>query len=223
VQNKVAGVIVAYGLTNRDALRKLQRHEVPFVVLDDELEAAYADMTCILMNNIKGSLLAVQHFVSLGVSSIAYVTEPLYNLALRHRLEGFQQAISQFGLHCPSVYIAEDAGGYDKITQGYLAAGRVLDESKPRGIFVSTDQMALGVLKKLHELHVRIPSEIAVIGYDDIPVASIVRPSLTTISQPVQTMCILGSKVLLGLIDGEQEPGRKLVLEPSIVVRESAP
>jgi DNA-binding LacI/PurR family transcriptional regulator len=223
VQNKVAGVIIAYGLTNRDALHKLQRHEVPFVVLDDELEEAYADMTCILMNNIKGSLLAVQHFVSLGVSNIAYVTEPLYNLALRHRLEGFQQAISQFGLHCPAVYIAEDAGEYDKITQGYLAAGRVLDESKPRGIFVSTDQMALGVLKKLYELHVRIPSEIAVIGYDDIPVASIVRPSLTTISQPVQTMCILGSKVLLGLIDGEQEPGRKLVLEPSIVVRESAP
>ncbi len=223
IQNKAAGVVIGYGLTNRECIQKLDRYNVPYVVLDDDLNEAATDTVCVLMNNVKGSFLAVQHFVSLGVSEIAYITEPLYNLALRHRMEGFTKAMEEFHLHCPTVYIAESTGEYDKIRQGYIGAGEVLTQGKPRGIFVSTDQMALGVLKKLYELRVRVPADIAVIGYDDIPVASIVRPTLTTISQPVQTMCILGSKMLLGMIDGENEAVHKMVLEPSIVVRESAP
>lgn len=223
IQNKVAGVIVGYGLSNRESVKKLERYDVPYVVLDDDLDETISDTACVLMNNIKGGYLAVQHFVSLGISEIAYITEPLYNLALRHRLEGFKQAIDQFSLRCPIAYVVECSEEYDKITQGYIAAGEVLGQGRPRGIFVSTDQMALGVLKKLHELRVKIPADIAVIGYDDIPVASIVRPSLTTISQPVQTMCILGTKVLMGMIDGDEDPVHKIVLEPSIVIRESAP
>lgn len=223
IQNKVAGVIIGYGLSNRESIQKFERYNVPYVVLDDDLNETATDTACVLMNNVKGSFLAVQHFVSLGISEIAYITEPLYNLALRHRLEGFKQAMSQFNLPCPTTFIAESSGEYDKITQGYLAAGEVLAQGRPRGIFVSTDQMALGVLKKLHELRVKIPGEVAVIGYDDIPVASIVRPSLTTISQPVQTMCILGTKMLVGMINGDKDPIHKMVLEPSIVIRESAP
>ncbi len=223
IQNKAAGVIIGYGLTNRECIQKLERYNVPYVVLDDDLNETAVDTACVLMNNVKGSFLAVQHFVSLGVSEIAYITEPLYNLALRHRLEGFKKAMDEFHLSCPTVYVAESSGEYDKIRQGFIGAGEVLAKGKPRGIFVSTDQMALGVLKKLHELRVRVPADIAVIGYDDIPVASIVRPSLTTISQPVQTMCILGTRMLLGMIDGENEPVHKMILEPSIVIRESAP
>lgn len=223
IQNKVAGVIIGYGLTNPEPLQKLERYNVPFVVLDDDPDEVCKEAPRILMNNIKGSFLAVQHFVSLGISDIAYITEPLYNLALRHRLDGFKKAIDDFGLRCPGVFVAENTGEYDKITQGYVVAGQMLTQVKPRAVFVSTDQMALGVLRKLRELRIKIPDEIAVIGYDDIPMASIVRPSLTTISQPAQTMCILGTKYLLGAIEGHKEPNYRLVLEPSIVIRESAP
>jgi DNA-binding LacI/PurR family transcriptional regulator len=223
VQNKVAGVIIGYGLTNRECIQKLKRHNVPFVVLDDDLDENATETPCILMNNIKGSFLAVQHFVSLGISDIAYITEPIYNLALKRRLEGFMQAIDQFGLLDPQIHIAESKGEYDIITQGYTGAGEVLSRGKPGGIFVSTDHMALGVLKKLHELGIRIPKDIAVIGYDDVALSSVVRPSLTTISQPVMTMCIQGTKILLGMINGSKDPVRKMILEPSIVIRESAP
>jgi DNA-binding LacI/PurR family transcriptional regulator len=223
IQNKVAGVIIGYGLTNRECTHKLDKYNVPYVVLDDDIDEDSAETPCILMNNIKGSFLAVQHFVSLGIVEIAYISEPMYCLALRHRLEGFKQAMEQFGLSCPVICITEVKGEYDLLAQGYVGAGEVLAKVKPAGILVSTDQMALGVLNKLHELGLRIPQDIAIIGYDDVPLSSIARPSLTTINQPVRTMCIQGTKMLLGMIKGSQDPIRKMVLEPSIVIRESAP
>jgi DNA-binding LacI/PurR family transcriptional regulator len=223
IQNKVAGVIIGYGLTNRACEQKLEKYHVPHVVLDDDLDEDSAETPCVLMNNIKGSFLAVQHFVSLGISEIAYITEPIYCLALRHRLEGFKQAIDQFGLPHLTIHVSETKGEYDLLTEGYIGAAEVLSKGKPGGILVSTDQMALGVLKRLRELGIRIPADIAVIGYDDVPLSSIVTPSLTTINQPVMTMCIQGTKMLLGMINGGKDPVRKMVLEPSIVIRESAP
>lgn len=223
IQNKAAGVIICYGLTNRECIIKLKRYNVPYVVLDDDPDQDANEVPCILMNNIKGSFLAVQHFVSLGISDITYITEPIYNLALKHRLEGFKKAVTEFGLRNYTIHIAADTKECDKIKQGYISAGEVLTQGKPEGIFVSTDQMAFGVLKKLHEMYINIPKDIAVIGYDNVAISSIITPGLTTINQPVATMCIQGTKMLLSMINGNMEPVQKMMLEPSIVIRESAP
>ena len=226
IEQKVAGVMVCYGLANIDALRKFSTYNVPFVVLDDDAQGHNIDAPCVLVNNIKGSFLAVQQFVSLGISKISFCSETLYNSALKDRHQGFILAIKAFSLenHLQHVYIAgEDVDQNDKITLGYNASEEILSKSKPEGIFAVNDEMAIGVMKKVAELGLRIPQDIAVIGYDNVPLSSVIVPSLTTVNQPLMTMCIQGTNILRNLIHGGENLKRRIMLEPSIIIRESAP
>jgi len=117
IQQKVAGVIICYGLTNRVCYKKLQKHNIPFVVIDDEINESDLEIPCILVNNIKGSNLVVRHFISSGIKDIAYCSEPLYNTALRERYEGFKRAMEESGLTINNnmVYIAKENNEYEKI------------------------------------------------------------------------------------------------------------
>jgi len=226
IEQKVAGVLVCYGLANKLTLKKFVNYAVPFVVLDDDLQQDVVDAPCVLINNIKGSFLAVQHFVSLGISKIAYCTEPIYNKSLQDRYDGFMLAINEFGLqqHLQHVYVGDDNTDIsDMIWAGYIAAGEILSKSRPEGIFAVNDDMAIGVIRRLKENQIRVPQDIAVIGYDNVPLSNMISPTLTTINQPVHTMCIQGAAMLQNLIEGKEDLRRKIMLEPSIIVRESAP
>jgi len=226
IEQKVAGVVVGYGLANTQLLRKFVSYNVPFVVLDDDLQMEHIETSCVLTNNIKGSFLAVQQFVSLGISDIAFCSESTFNKALKERYEGFMQAINDFSLqkHLQHVYIApSDIDQSDKIALGYRAAEEILAKSNPRGIFATNDEMAIGVIRKLKESGIRIPEDIAVVGYDNVPLSAIISPTLTTINQPVSTMCIQGANMLQDLMSGKENPRRSIMLEPNIIVRESAP
>jgi DNA-binding LacI/PurR family transcriptional regulator len=225
IQQKVAGVVICYGLTNRDCYKKLQKYNIQFVVIDDELNEIEGTAPSILINNIKGSFLAVKHFVSSGIKDIAYCSEPLYNYALRERYGGFTLAMNEYGLNINNdmVYIADEKNIYEKINLGYIAAGEILSRSEPRGIFASSDQIAFGVIKRLNKLGIRIPRDIAVIGYDNVPFSSVISPSLTTINQPIKNMSTKGVGILLEMIENQEVIKEKMILEPNIIVRESAP
>lgn len=225
IQQKVAGVIICYGLTNRECCEKLYNHNIPFIDIDDESDNVKWDSPCVLVNHIKGSFLAVQHFISLGVKEIAYISEPLYNTALKDRYEGFLLAMMEFGLNVnqDAIYIAKKENEYEKIQLGYIATREILSKTKPRGIFAATDQIAFGVLKRLNETKLKIPQEIAVIGYDNVPFSSVISPSLTTINQPIRTMCIQGTNALFKAVKKDKDIKGKITLEPSIIIRESAP
>ena len=225
IQQKVEGVIICYGLTNRECYKKLYKHNVPFVDIDDETDKAEGGAACVRVNHIKGSFLAVQHFISLGIKDIAYCSEPLYNSALRDRHEGFLRAIKEFGLTINNdmVYIANKENDYEKINLGYIATKEILSKSKPEGIFAATDQIAFGVIKRLNEMRIKIPNDIAVIGYDNVPFSSVISPSLTTVSQSIRTMCIQGAGTLFKIIKGDEDIENRIILEPDIVIRESAP
>ena len=98
IQQKIAGIIICYGLTNRECYKKLYKHNIPFVDIDDETYNDEGGAPSVLVNNIKGSFLAVQQFVSMGIKDIAFCSEPLYSNALKDRYEGFLQAMKEFGL-----------------------------------------------------------------------------------------------------------------------------
>ncbi|MDZ7838584.1 MAG: LacI family DNA-binding transcriptional regulator [Actinomycetota bacterium] len=225
IQQKVAGVIVCYGLTNRECYKKLQTYNVQFVAIDDEVKEANGQAPSILINNIRGSFLAVKHLVSLGIKDIAYCSEHLYSYALRERYQGFLEALDEFGLtvNQEMIYIADKKHGYEKINLGYMATKEILSRSRPRGIFASNDQIAFGIIKRLNEMKIKIPQDIAVIGYDNIPFSSVLSPSLTTVNQPIKTMSVQGVKTLLKTIRQEDNIKKRLLLEPNLVVRESAP
>lgn len=225
IQQKVEGVIICYGLTNRECYKKLYKHNVPFVDIDDETDEDEGGVASILVNNIKGSFLAIQHFISLGIKDIAYCSEPLYNSALRDRHEGYLRAMKEFGLTVNDdiVYIANEDNEYEKINLGYIATKEILSKSRPGGIFAATDQIAFGVIKRLNEMRIKIPNDIAVIGYDNVPFSSVISPSLTTISQPIKMMCTQSTGTLFKAIKKDENIKNRIMLEPDLVIRESAP
>jgi len=225
IQQKVEGVIICYGLTNRECYKKLFKHNVPFVDIDDETDEDEGGVASILVNNIKGSFLAVQHFVSLGIRDICYCSEPLYNNALKDRYEGYLRAMKEFGLTVDNdmIHIASKENDYEKINLGYMATKEILSKSKPGGIFAATDQIAFGVIKRLRELKINIPEEIAVIGYDNVPFSSVISPSLTTLNQPIKTMSVQGADTLFKIINRDKNIKNRTILEPDLVIRESAP
>ena len=121
IQQKVAGVIICYGLTNRECYKKLYKHNIPFVVIDGDTDME-EETPCIFVNHIKGSFLVVKHFISMGITDIAYCSEPLYNIALRNRYEGFRNALREFGLaeNSDRIYIANEKNEYEKIEVAIL-------------------------------------------------------------------------------------------------------
>lgn len=224
IQQKVAGVIICYGLTNRECYKKLYKHNIPFVVIDGDTDME-EETPCIFVNHIKGSFLVVKHFISMGITDIAYCSEPLYNIALRNRYEGFRNALREFGLaeNSDRIYIANEKNEYEKIEVGYIAAKEILSKGKPGGIYAANDQMAFGVIKRLNEMKISIPQDVAVIGYDDVPFSSISSPSLTTINQPIKKICTRGTDILYKMIRKDGNIDMKVTFEPNIVIRHSAP
>jgi DNA-binding LacI/PurR family transcriptional regulator len=225
IQQKVAGVIICYGLTNRDCYKKLYNHNIPVITIDDRTGKSEGEVSNILVNNIKGSFLAVQHFYSLGIKDICYISEPLYNIALRERYEGFLMAVKEFDIDLKpeNIFIADKDKEYEKIDLGYTAVEEVLKRTNARGIFAANDQLAFGIIKRLKETGIDIPEDIAIIGYDNVPFSSVISPSLTTLNQPIELMCTRGIKKLFKIKKGVEKIKSRVMLEPSLIVRESAP
>ncbi len=182
---------------------------IPF---DKESETFYVDG-----ENEKGSFAAAQHLIGLGREKIATITGPQNMGAAQDRHKGFSDALAQAGLS-PVAVIEGDYSAQ----RGAAAARRLLEEQVDfDGIFVANDLMAAAVVRTLLEAGVRVPEDVAVVGFDDAAVATEVTPALTTVRQPIRAQGELMADVLLRALAGENPPGVSM-LPTSLVVRESA-
>jgi len=194
------------------------REELPIVLIDREVKG-YSIPT-VTLDNVYGGQLVVDFLFSLGHSKIAFVTSD-FTEAERHRLEGYLAAHRNRGLTVDKTYIISQSeelwhiGGCPKLL-------RILSQNDgPTALFASNDYKALQVLRLLKTNNISVPDEISVVGYDDIEVASIVHPALTTVHQPIDKMIDLGVKMLLKQINGEGERSEQRVMKPWLVERES--
>lgn len=190
----------------------------PAIFLKREPSAAH---TTIGIDNTAGALMAVRHLVALGCRRIAHVAGPAPWLEARLRRLGWAQALDEAGLE------------HDRIAEGDWSSAsgqsafRNLIERYPDvdGVFASNDQMALGVLHEANARGIRIPDDLAVVGFDGLPEANYFTPSLTTIVQPLTAIGSAAVDRLLLEIEGgpDAQPGSDLVMATELVIRESAP
>ncbi len=138
----------------------------------------------------------------------------------RARLAGCRTALQEAGVaHDP---LLETPGGFVPET-GYEAARDLLRLSEPpTAIFAGSDLQAMGVYRALYELGLRVPDDVSVVGFDDIQLAPLLTPALTTIRQPVREMGALATRMLLRLIAEETLESSRVELATSLVVRESS-
>lgn len=169
------------------------------------------------VDNRGGGRTAAEHLVRLGRRRIATIAGPVDSHAAAARLEGVTDALSVAGLDPTLVEHA------DFTRQGGSSAMARLLERHPDvdAVTVASDNMAVGALHTLAQHGRRVPEDVAVVGFDDLPIAELAQPSLTTVQQPIRSLGYEMARILLAVVDGETPSS--LLLPTRLVVRGSAP
>ncbi|WP_433384716.1 LacI family DNA-binding transcriptional regulator [Micromonospora sp. KLBMP9576] len=197
---------------------QLRRLNVPVVVVDPAGVPA-TDVPTIGATNWAGGLAATQHLLSLGHRRIGFVAGPPHLLCSRARLDGHRAALEAAGapvedrlVHPGDFYHAS----------GFAAGTALLGlDDPPTAIFASSDQMAFGVYEAVRRRELRIPYDVSVVGFDDLPEARWASPPLTTVRQPLVEMGRLAARTVLRLAQGDGVDSPRVELATNLVVRDS--
>jgi LacI family transcriptional regulator len=167
----------------------------------------------------QGAFDMTQYLLSLGHTRIGYVLGPIEQKAAHDRLAGYQAALSAAHIEFDSTLIKQ---GRDHFDSG-RAAGRELLELNPQpsAIFCNNDEMAAGVIAAVFERGQRVPEDVSVAGFDDIPLASQVWPALTTVHQPIYAIAQTATEILLRLLKHEQA-SQQVEFSTELRLRQSA-
>jgi LacI family xylobiose transport system transcriptional regulator len=218
LRRRPLGVVLVFGGLPLSGRRKLKARGIPFVILDPTGDPA-PDVPAIGSGNWQGGVLATRHLIELGHHAIAAITGPDDMMSSLARLDGFRSAMSSARLQVPADW--ERFGDF-RIESGERIAGEILAMAQtPTAIFAGSDLQALGVLRAARLRGLDVPRDLSVVGYDDIPLARITTPPLTTVHQPLRRMAEEATRLLLRLRDGEEPATTRIDLATSLVVRES--
>ena len=170
-------------------------------------------------DNEAGAYKATCHLIQLGHSRLATVTGPLHLTNAKERLEGFKRAMKEAKLQLSPEYSQETS--FDK--QGGYTKTRVLLRLIPRptAIFAGNDMIALGTLLAVREAGLRCPEDVSIMGFDDLDLAEITNPSLSSVSQSGYQLGATAARLLLDRRAGDTSPAKHIVLETSLTLRHS--
>ena len=221
-QFQLDGVVLMGVDEHQPALRALYGSGFPCVGIDLEITGPKAGF--VTSDNRAGAGAAVRHLHALGHRRIATVTGPLDQMPAVHRLAGFREAAAELGLPSPPEYVQT---GDFFLDSGYACGWRLAElppRRRPTAVFVAGDEMALGAMHAFADAGLDVPGDIAVVGFDDIEAASLVRPALTTVAQDCSALGTAAVELLLGFVDerasAEVGPAPRLAAT-RLVVRQS--
>lgn len=227
---QVDGIILSLSVSNSEELDQLEKNNFPVVQIDRKISGS--NSPSVTIDNILSAYNATEYLLQLGHTRLAHITGNLGTKTGQDRLQGFQSALQAYGLDGNPIYIRE--GNYSK-DSGYLEMKALLElKQRPTAIFAANDLMALGAYEAIFDAGLKISEEIAIIGHDDIDVASLIRPGLTTMSQPTYNLGQIAAKMLIqkisnyGSEDHEETTNdenilsqNEIVLNTKLIVRES--
>lgn len=214
-QGYVDGVILASSDRNDPLIGRLEESGMPFVMIgrpDEASNASFVDA-----NNEIGAYTAVSHLIRQGRKHVATITGRQDMSSGIDRLNGYLKALSERELPIDPNLIAN--AHYNEM-EAYEAMLHLLPHN-PDAVFVASDGMALGVLRALAAAQVAVPGDVAVIGFDDLPLAASATPPLTTVRQPVSRMGALAAEMLFTIIEEGAEPPHRMILPTELVIRQT--
>ncbi|NUP62973.1 MAG: LacI family DNA-binding transcriptional regulator [Nonomuraea sp.] len=218
LSRRPVGVIAVFSSLTEAQRRQLATRGIPLVLLDPRGDPA-PHVPSVGASNWNGGLLATRHLLELGHRRIAAITGPGFALASRARLDGYRTALDMAGVPADPELIAPG----DFLIEGGLAqAERLLRlPDPPTAIFTCNDGQATGVYRAAYRLGLRIPDDVSVVGFDDLPAVQWMNPPLTTVHQPLTEMAVAATTMLLKLAQGEVLPQHRVELGTELIVRMS--
>jgi LacI family transcriptional regulator len=214
---RVDGVVLMTYFLDEQFLKELKTGRIPFVTIDNPfLNAAFYSVT---VDNEEAGYQATKFLTGLGHRRIAYLNGKSGSNDNALRLAGYKRALIEAGI--PFRAGMTKNGEFER-AKGYEATIKLLQMGEPpTAIFAANDQMALGALGAALEHGLEVPRDLSIIGVDDIEAAALVDPPLTTIKQPTYEMGETAVKLLMGILKGEEQAERKVLLRTQLVERRS--
>lgn len=223
LDDRVAGLII-FPVSNTAydaAIWRLKDQDVPLVLVDryfPDLESDY-----VVCDNVGGAYRAVEHLLILGHKRIAFVysdIDGLHTTSVRDRWQGYRNALTDYGLPYDDALVmqksmpAETAA--DSLYMRFLS-----QPDRPSAIFAVNDHEALAVVRTAQQCGLRVPEDLALVGFDDLHFAQHLNPPLTTVAQPRLEIGLRAGNLLINRVEGQDGPARHIELPTSLVVRES--
>lgn len=228
--HSVDGIIVATR-SNGDGdkyLRGIVESDIPVVVIGRDFQNEAVDF--VSPDNLRGGFEATRHLIDLGHERIGFIGANLKSGSNLKRLQGYLNALEQHKIEIDERLVTGRTGdvwevpGYSTEEIGFEGMKRLLSlPNPPTAIFARNDFTAIGAMSAINEAGLKIPEDIAIVGFDDIPLAARLSPSLTTVRQPMRLEGQLAAEMLLERIkSNESIPRREHILNCELIVRESS-
>jgi LacI family transcriptional regulator len=210
----VDGAIVASALMNDPIVNSLSESKMPFILVgrNPNMDVNYLDV-----DNLQAGRKATLHLLRLGYRRVGTITGSLEQVSGYDRHQGYLQALHDYDRTIRSELVVE--GDFTE-EGGYHAMARLIPQ-KPDAVFVASDMMAYGAMRAIHEANLRIPEDVALVGFDDNPESARTTPTLTTVRQPIQNMGSKAAEILINMIENDIVSTQKVILDTELVVRES--
>jgi LacI family transcriptional regulator len=219
-EKMVDGIVFTQSAKRTGEVSPIDRGTIPVVLIDRDMESSNVKGK-VLVDNLEGAYKGVKHLIDKGCKKIAFITGALTSNTAKDRLAGYKKALEESGLQYNASYVR--AGQY-KTQWGLAAIKQMLDEGLSfDAVFCGNDLIAISVIKALKNNGYNIPADIAVVGFDDIYMASVVEPGLTTVKQPIYEMGYKAVELLIEVLE-KPEKGieqKKIILDTELIIRSS--
>jgi LacI family transcriptional regulator/LacI family repressor for deo operon, udp, cdd, tsx, nupC, and nupG len=217
-QESVDGIILPPIHEQDPAVWRVVRSGMPVVCVDRSLADAPIDR--VEIDNRRGAFDAVNHLIQRGHRRIGVISGPADSSTGRERLAGCRQAQEQAGLALTADLIRY--GDYKQESGRSLTADLLALPEPPTALFVSNNLMTIGAIEAIHALRLRIPEQVALVGFDDLPLAAVFNPPLTVVRQPAYDAGRSAAELLFQRLETPARPPTSLVLLPELIVRRSS-
>jgi len=209
------GIIIQSGQIGDRLIDRLVNSSIPLVIAGRPFQPnglSYVDV-----DNVSAAYNAVSHLIRLGRKHIATITGTSNSTVSIDRKEGYLRALIDRGINVDESLIVE--GDFTEVS-GYEGMQQILP-ARPDAVFAASDTMALGAMRAIRDADLRIPEDIALVGFDDLPLASQSDPSLTTVRQPIIQFGFQAVEILIDMIDNGLKPARRIIMETELIIRKS--
>ena len=213
----VDGLLLVLPRSPADFVGNLTRRAFPFVLIDHQ--GAGCECPAVGATNWQGGYNATEYLIKLGHKRIGFITGSMDLGCAVDRLAGYRSALRTYHIHEAPELVYE---GTFFQPDGYAGASALLDlPAPPTAIFASNDVMAMGCMDAVRNRGLRVPDDVSIVGFDDIPQASLIWPALTTIKQPLEKMGRVATQMLLDLLDHPEKEAERIELPTELIIRNS--
>ena len=216
----VDGIILVSSFLKKNDLEQMKKQDISVVLIGRSDELTGENLVYTDYKIAAGE--AVKHMVEIGHRKIGMICGNRPKIENMDKLEGFRKTLTDEGLSYQPEHIVEEE---NSIEGGYLGASKLLNlKDRPEAIFVTSDMMAIGAMEKIKQTGLKIPQDIAVVGFDNLKISGYVEPKLTTVAKPMYRMGLVAARLLFDLMEGENEEDaepQEILIQSKLKVRKS--